>query len=52
TQNLAPLSSLVGGEPDAGLEEPAVLQVTSTDPEPARTSGPQTRETEASGRSL
>ncbi|KAK2109328.1 hypothetical protein P7K49_014493 [Saguinus oedipus] len=39
TQNLAFLSSLVGGEPDAGLEEPAVLQVTSTEPEPARMIG-------------
>ncbi|KAK2098045.1 hypothetical protein P7K49_023496, partial [Saguinus oedipus] len=49
TQNLAPMSSLVGGEPDAGLEEPAVLQVTSTETKPDMTSGPQTGETEASG---
>ncbi|KAK2081322.1 Cytokine receptor-like factor 2 [Saguinus oedipus] len=52
TQNLAPLSSLAGGDPDAGLEEPPVLEVTSPEPEPARTRGrqaPQTGETEASG---
>ncbi|XP_032129161.1 cytokine receptor-like factor 2, partial [Sapajus apella] len=52
TQNLAHLSGLAGGEPDAGLEEPVVLQLTSTEPEPPRSSGPQTGETEASGRPL
>ncbi|KAK2107960.1 hypothetical protein P7K49_013125 [Saguinus oedipus] len=52
TENLAFLSSLVGGEPDAGLEEHAVLQVTSTEPEPAWTIGRHTGETEDSGQPL
>ncbi|XP_039319432.1 cytokine receptor-like factor 2 [Saimiri boliviensis] len=49
TQHLAPLTSLAGGEPDAGLEEPLLLQLTSTEPDPRRTSGAQTGETEAPG---
>ncbi|XP_064227022.1 cytokine receptor-like factor 2 [Aotus nancymaae] len=52
TQNLAHLSSLAVGEPDAGPEDPVVVQLTSTEPEPPRTGGPQTGETEASGRPL
>ncbi|XP_078220548.1 cytokine receptor-like factor 2 [Callithrix jacchus] len=49
TQNLSPSSSPADGEPDAGQEEPAVLQVTSPEPEPARTSGRHTGDTKASG---